>query len=512
MSHDDDADSASVEHHDCCYTSRRGLLGAGLAVGAGAFLSQIMSGDVAAAPEDATLSALARSRGNVPILIKGGMILSMDSKVGNFEKGDVLIRGKKIKAVGPRINADALEIDATGMIVMPGFIDTHHHQYQTALRSILADGLLSSYPEMPTSYISLIQGVYTPLYTPEDAYISQLVASLSQVNTGTTTTVDTSQVNNSPAHTDAMIRALQDSGRRALFAYSRGVGEDAKYPQDILRIKDQYFSSKNQLLTLGLATGTDLTQWALARSIDVPIISHIVGPLGADVGLRAARDAGAMGPDNEYIHCTEIPNDLWQAIADTGGKVSIAPAIEMQMRHGMPPFLKALNYKVSLSLSVDVECNMTADMFTIMRSAFTIQRALLNQKYLNGNTDIPPLLTSSDTIKLATMGGADGAHLGDKVGSLTPGKEADIVLLDTNMLNVFPLNNVPGAVVTLMDTSNVDTVFVAGNLKKWRGHLVDVNVSTLRKRINQSRDSLLERAGVSLDLFGSCCQEKGALD
>ncbi|RXF75294.1 amidohydrolase family protein [Hansschlegelia zhihuaiae] len=510
---DHDHEVPGHDHHDCCGgATRRGVLGAGLAVGAGAFLSQIVSGEVKAAPSDATLSALARAGSSAPILLKGGIVLSMDPKVGNFEKGDVLIRNGKIKAVGPKIDAHALEIDARGMIVMPGFIDTHHHQYETALRSILADGLLSSTEDMPVSYISLIQGVYTPLYTPDDAYMSVLVASLSQLNNGTTTTVDTSQVNNSPEHTDAMVKALRDSGRRALFAYSGGVGPDAKFPQDIVRVKEQYFSSKDQLLTLGLGTGTDQTLWALARSIDVPIISHIVGPFGSEPGLMAAYKAGAMGPDNEYIHCTELSDDMWKAIADTGGKVSIGPAIEMQMRHGMPPFLKALSLKVPLSLSVDVECNMTADMFTIMRSAFTLQRALVNQKRLNGQTRTQPLLTCNDTIKLATLGGADCAHLADKVGSLTPGKEADVILLNANLINVFPLNNAPGAVVTLMDTSNVDTVFVAGKLKKWRGRLVDVDIGALRRRIDASRDSLLAKAGLSLDLFGSCCQAKGALD
>jgi 5-methylthioadenosine/S-adenosylhomocysteine deaminase len=508
---DHDHEEPGHDHHDCCGgATRRGVLGAGLAAaGAGAFLSQIMSGEVKAAPSDATLAALARAGSSAPILLKGGIVLSMDPKVGNFEKGDVLIRNGKIKAVGPKIDAHALEIDARGMIVTPGFIDTHHHQYETALRSILADGLLRSTEDMPVSYISLIQGVYTPLYTPEDAYISVLVASLSQLNNGTTTTVDTSQVNNSPAHTDAMIKALQDSGRRAVFAYSGGVGPDAQFPQDIIRVQQQHFSSKDQLLTLALNTGADVTQWALARSIGVPIVSHIVGN---SAGIMAAYAANAMGPDNEYIHCTELTDEAWRAIKDTGGRVSIAPAIEMQMRHGMPPFLKALNLKVPLSLSVDVECNMTADMFTIMRSAFTLQRALVNQKVLNGQTKTQPLLTCNDTIKLATMGGADCARLADKVGSLTPGKEADVILLNANLINVFPLNNAPGAVVTLMDTSNVDTVFVSGKLKKWRGRLVDVDVGALRRSIDASRDSLLAKAGLSLDLFGSCCQAEGALD
>ena len=157
---------------------------------------------------------------NSRILLKGGMVLSLDRNVGDFANADVLIEGKKIAAVQPNLKAEAQVIDAANTIVMPGFIDTHHHQYETILRSILADGLLAG----PKSYQSEIQGILTPVYRPEDAYISELVASLSQINAGVTTGVDTSQVSHSPDHTDACVNALAEAGRRTVFAYSQGVG------------------------------------------------------------------------------------------------------------------------------------------------------------------------------------------------------------------------------------------------------------------------------------------------
>ena len=153
--------------------------------------------------------------------------MSLDPATGDFEKADVLIEGKKILAVGPSLAPSAhntLVVNAAGMIVMPGFVDTHHHQYETVLRSILADGLLGPGGEGPANYMATIQGVFTPAYLPEDAYISELVASLNQINAGVTTTVDTSQVSLSPAHTDACISGLRESGRRAVFAYAAGSG------------------------------------------------------------------------------------------------------------------------------------------------------------------------------------------------------------------------------------------------------------------------------------------------
>jgi len=388
------------------------------------------------------------------------------------------------------------------MIVMPGFVDTHHHQYETLLRSILSDGNLGIFSDAPKNYISVIQGILTPAYLPDDAYISELVASLSQLNAGVTTTVDLSQVSHTPAHSDACIAGLKESGRRAVYSYSTGV-KGTQFPQDVTRIKMQYFSSSDQLVTLALNTGTNADHWKLARSLGLPITSHIVGDRFGD--LERMGSAGLMGPDNEYVHCTQLTENVWKMIRDTGGKVSIAPAIEMQMRHGMPPFQTALDHGIRPSLSVDVECNMTADMFSIMRSAFTLQRALVNERAIAGEKDVPRLLTCRDTIELATIEGAKVAHLDHKIGTLTPGKEADIILLATDRINVFPMNNVPGTVVTMMDTSNVEHVFVAGKVRKWRGRLVGVDLPRLRRHIETARDGLLQRANYPRDLFGSCC-------
>jgi cytosine/adenosine deaminase-related metal-dependent hydrolase len=477
-------------------TVARGVVATGL-------LPQVAHTQQAARQNDvAAIDRLQRAR---KVLLKGGIVMSLDLAVGDFAKADVLIEGKKISAIASDLSAaaqGAVTVDATDMIVMPGFVDTHHHQYETVLRSLLADGNLGVFNDAPKNYMSVIQQILTPAYKPEDAYISELVASLSQLNAGVTTTIDLSQVSHTPAHSDACIQGLKESGRRAVYSYSAGITGTA-FPQDITRIKTQYFSSNDQLLTLALNTGTNADHWRLARSVGVPITSHIVGDrFGSleDMGKK-----GLMGPDNEYVHCTQLNETVWKMIQETGGKVSIAPAIEMQMRHGMPPFQKALDHGIRPSLSVDVECNMSADMFTIMRSAFTLQRALVNERAVNGEKDLPKLLTCRDVIEMATVEGARVAHLDSQIGTLTPGKEADITMLATDRVNVFPMNNVPGTVVTMMDTSSVENVFVAGQVRKWRGRLVGVDLARIRRQIEQARDGLLARANYKKDMFGSCC-------
>jgi cytosine/adenosine deaminase-related metal-dependent hydrolase len=156
-------------------------------------------------------------------------------------------------------------------------------------------------------------------------------------------------------------------------------------------------------------------------------------------------------------------------------------------------------------LSVDVEVTLTADMFTQMRSAMNLQRMFMNARalgepYAAGFPNLE-LLTTRDVLRFATQEGANDLKLGHKVGSLTPGKEADIIILDAEAINVHPVNVVPGAVVSLMDRSNVETVIVAGKVRKWKGKLVDVDLSHLRRQLERSRDFLFNKAGVPQDLF-----------
>jgi 5-methylthioadenosine/S-adenosylhomocysteine deaminase len=488
------------------------------------------------------------------ILLRGGAVLSLDPRVGDFEKADVLIDGKLIAAIGPNIQAgDAEVIDCSGTIVMPGFITTHHHQYETLQRSVIPDGLLAgNWPQ--ESYGSVVQNIWTAgripdprdpnrfiwdlgrvPYDPEDCYISELVACLSEISEGITTGTDTSQAGHTPDHTDAMIKGLLDSGRRMVFDYTGGIDRSAQgipyeWPgamndssKGIGRIAKAYFSSKDQLVTLGFAggpgpafPGATYTGWQLGRSFGALINNHNVGNAKLVVDAAADQRNGTDWSDVTFIHCTRWQDSpraqvshgsnaypgpgrarAWEVWRDRGAHVSIAPLIEMQMRHGMPPFQEALNHGILPSLSPDVDTNMTTDPFSLMRGAFCLQRALANDLAFPesnpGNLPVPQLVTSRQVIEMATIAGAAANRLHDKVGTLTPGKEADVVVLEARSINTWPMNNVPGTVVTMMNPRHVRDVFIAGKAVYWHGKLVGWDIDRLLAQIEGARDRVLAR-------------------
>ena len=239
---------------------------------------------------------------------------------------------------------------------------------------------------------------------------------------------------------------------------------------------------------------------AIGRELGLPIALHVVGTFGMQPVFDQLGAAGRFGPDNIFIHMTGMSEDGWRHAADAGVHISLSVPIEMQMRHGVPPIQQALDRGLQPSLSTDVECTLTADMFTQMRSALTLQRMFANEKALRGE-EYPKLLSALDAIRFATVEGAKGLKLWNRTGSLTPGKEADIILLDAGAINVAPLNHVAGAVVTLMERSNVSTVLTAGRIRKWRGQLLGFDIAKLRAELAASRDHLFQAAGIAQDVF-----------
>jgi cytosine/adenosine deaminase-related metal-dependent hydrolase len=432
-------------------------------------------------------------------LIRGGLVLSLDPEVerrlAGLDRCDVLIDGSRIVAVGPDLDADADVIDATGMIVMPGFVDSHRHIWEGVLRNIGTDVPL----EGRASYISHVLHKLAPAFRPEDAYVGDLVSALGALDAGVTTLLDWSHIQGSPEHTDAVVQALRDSGLRAVFAYGFpwwGKWEE-RQPSWFVRAATEHFSSSDQLLTLALAApGPEFTDfevtrdhWKLAREAGARITTHVgVGSYGLDGKLERFGRAGLLGADTTYIHCTTLNDTEIQMIVDTGGTVSLAAPVEMMMGHGMPPIQKFLDRGLAPSLSVDVETNVPSDMFNQMRSVLALQRSLAAA---SGKAPI----SAKDVLHYATTEGARANGLDSKVGSLTPGKQADVIMLRTDRLNVTPLGDPATAVVTSMDTSNVDTVLVAGRLMKQGGRLLHVDWPAVARRVAESRDAVLSRSG-----------------
>jgi len=416
-------------------------------------------------------------------ILKGGRVLSMDPKIGDFERADVLIEGSTISMVQPDIRSSAKVIDASNMIVMPGFVDTHRHAWQAQLRNIIPNGTLGD-------YMRDVLGA-RGAYRPEDVYIGDLVTALGAINAGVTTMLDWSHIGNSPEHTDAAIRGLRESGIRGVYGYGAGAaGPQSRYPQDIRRLRKQHFSSPNQLLTLAIATGLSASDWALAREVGAPISVHVNG------GNELLPMASLLRSDVTLIHANNLTEAEWQLVAKTGAHISVSAPIEMEMGHGVPAIQQSIDHGIRPSLSVDVETELGGDFFTQMRSVFTVARMLRFTRERQGERNLPPLLTAREVVEFATIEGAKDNWLDLKTGSLTPGKDADIIMLRTDQINVMPVNNAYGAIVLSMDTSNVDTVFVGGKMMKSGGQLVGVDMGRITRTLNQSRDYLISKSNL----------------
>jgi 5-methylthioadenosine/S-adenosylhomocysteine deaminase len=433
------------------------------------------------------------------LLIRNGFIVSMDPALGEILSGDVLVEDGVIVDVGSDLGvSEAEEIDATGMIVMPGFVDTHRHTWQTPVRGVLPSCTLDH-------YFAVMLGSVGGHYRPEDVHIGNYAGALEALNAGVTTLLDWSHINNTPDHSDAAIQGLKDAGIRAIYAHGVPTGgewwsfSDLNHPEDIRRIRETYFSSDDGLLTLAMAarqpgnSNFDVAKhdWELARELDLLISVH--------VGMRLhnlhyepvkdMHDLGLMGPDVCYIHMTDLTDQELDWIAETKGKASVAPYVEMLMGHGPPPTGKLLARGVRPSLSVDVVSSVPGEMFTQMRTALAYDRIL-------EFTDTPdeafaPTVSHRDVLEFATIDGARACALDHKTGSLSPGKQADIVLLKTKAINTAPMVDPIGTIVVFSDTSNVDSVFVAGRAVKRNGELVDADLDNVFTKLDESRNHIL---------------------
>src|SRR5438270_456126 len=298
-------------------------------------------------------------------LIRGGYVLTLDPALGDMPNADVLIDGETIAAVGRNLSGgpDANVIDARKRIVMPGFVDTHRHTWQTPVRGVLPCCTLDH-------YFAVMLGSVGGHYRPEDVHIGNHAGALEALNGGVTTLLDWSHINNTPDHSDAAIQGLKDAGIRAIYAHGVPTGgewwafSELEHPEDIRRIRDTYFSSDDGLITLALAARAPGNSnfevakhdWELARDLGIRISVH-VGMRLTNVHVNHVKnidDLGLLGPDTCYIHCTDSTDEELDLIAGSGGTASVAPYVEMLMGHGPPPTGRLLERGVRPSLSVDV--------------------------------------------------------------------------------------------------------------------------------------------------------------
>jgi cytosine/adenosine deaminase-related metal-dependent hydrolase len=440
------------------------------------------------------------------LLIRGGTVLSIDADIGELPIGDVLIEDGRIAAVGPRIDAEDCEVlDAADCIVMPGLVDTHRHTWQAPWRNIAADWSLAHY------FTGLHAGL-SGHYRPQDTYIGNLIGTLEALDSGVTTLLDWSHNLNTPEHADGAIRALFESGARVVFAHGGGAPEwqvpsDVPHTRDAKRVREQYFSSDDQLVTMAMALRgpqfapgrTSEHDWALARELDTRITVHVGdGEWGKTRPIQWLRDRDLLADDITYVHCNTLADDELAMIADTGGTASVAADIELQMGHGWPATGRLLAAGIRPSLSVDV-CTATAGhMFGLMRTTLLTQRGLDNAAVEAAGGEASSIerlsLSCRDVLEFATIEGARACGLDHRTGSLTPGKDADVILIRADSLGMTPLNNPAGAVVYNAHPGLVDTILVGGRVVKRDGVLLGVDADRVRRLAIETRDHLLDAA------------------
>ena len=430
-------------------------------------------------------------------LISGAQIVSVDPTIGTVT-GDILVDRDVIVAVGrvDEVDASGAEvIDAKNMIAMPGFVDAHRHTWQTALRHRNGNRNGREYFE------EVLYGI-APRYTPDDVYVGTLLGALSAVDAGTTTLFDWAHIQNSPAHADAGIRALQESGLRAVFGHGSSqvppvawnVDSCLPHSDDIRRIQREYFEVPG-LVTLAMSARgpeqTDDATWrldlALARDLGIRTSMHVgVGDRGpAHRAVTRMHEAGALGEDMIFLHLNTCSDEELMYVADAGAHVSLGIQVEtVSQGTGRIPTDRMLAAGLWPSLSGDTETMGTGDMFTQVRIALSEYRLKAGSgQNVPGS---PSTLATDDALRMGTQAGADALGMGSITGSISPGKQADIVLIDATASNLAPVSDPVGAIVLAAHPGNVDTVLVAGNVLKRHGVLVGVDWAAL---IESARES-----------------------
>jgi cytosine/adenosine deaminase-related metal-dependent hydrolase len=423
------------------------------------------------------------------LLLHGGYVLSMDEGVGEMT-ADVLVEDGAITAIAPDLDAGDVErIDVTGNVVMPGFVDTHRHTWQTPFRGVCADWTLEE-------YFRGIRMTVSPNCSAEDVYAGNYVGALEALDAGVTTLLDFSHCNNTPEHADAALQGLRDAGIRAMFAYGyypSPVADPvfAEHDQRLAnarRIREQSLPDDNGLVTMGVA----LTECGLlpfdqtiaearsAREMDVPMVMHTGCSWGMRIteGVPELEHHGLLGPDQLHVHCNTLDERDFRRLAEHACKISSSPETEIQMGMGHPVVGRALAHGMRPSLSCDVMSSNSGDMFAQMRLGLQFERCMRNDT-LNAENRMPEHLdlTVRDALRWATANGAHAMGLEDRIGSLAVGKQADLIVIGGGRLNMTPMADPVGCLVAQANPSNVKHVLVAGRFAKREGELCGIDLN-----------------------------------
>jgi 5-methylthioadenosine/S-adenosylhomocysteine deaminase len=451
-----------------------GLLAAGAAGGARPGLAQTRTAPMA-----------------TELLIRNAYVLTMDAARGDIAGGDVHLRGGEIAAVGRGLAApDAEIIDGTGMLVLPGLVETHWHLWTTLLRSLAGDRAEHGY--FPTSRNI---GAF---YTADDVYAAGRLAAAEAVNSGITFVHDWCHNVRAPEYAEAALRALAHTGVRARFSYGSptGASGDASIDLAHLEFLNQRWREYDNdgLLSLGLAwrgaaSAATLRDYEVAKELGLPISVHANNFRSSAGGIQMLADAGLLAPGMQVIHAVWCTPQEIRALADSGAVVSVSPYTELRIGFGSPIVGEFVRAGIPVGLSVDtVTLSGNADMFAIMKAIQNIE---------NGRALDEFAITARRVLELATIEGARTMGLDRAVGSLTPGKRADLIMVDTRALNLAMLTEPAHMLVEAAQPANVDTVIIDGRVVKRAGRLTVIDVDEVIDAAARASSEVRRRANWS---------------
>lgn len=438
--------------------------------------------------------------GNQPVVLRGGTVLTLDDRSTVLPHADVLVVGDRIAAVGPGLEVPegTRVIDASGGIVMPGMIDTHRHMWQTAMRGYGADWTL-------TQYFVWYYLEHGRVFRPEDVYAGNLLAAIEAVDAGVTTVVDWSHGLQTVEHAEAAVDALRTGPGRSVLAYGNIQQPPAQWSADpAFRAFAERMAGDDML---GFQLAFDVTgdpafpekpAFEAARDLGVPVSTH-AGVWGAtgDDGIRLMYEHGFMNPETVYVHAASLSADSYHRIAATGGSVSVSTESEQSAGQGYPPTWAIRTHGIPVSLSMDTSVWWSGDLFTAMRTTLGADRSREHlEAHALGETVTHAALRSEHVVGWATRGGAHAIGRSGDLGSLEPGKKADVVLIKNDHSPVsFPLLNPFGHVAFQAQRGDVHTVLVDGRVVKHEHRLLGVDLAAVRRTVEASVDHLRSTIG-----------------
>ena len=437
-----------------------------------------------------------------PVVFRNATVLTIDPSLGAIEHGDVLVVDKSIAAVGRQLAVPegTVEIDASGGILMPGMVDTHRHMWQTALRGYGADWTLTNY----FYYYYIDWGKF---FRAEDVHAGNLLSAIEAVDAGVTTSVDWSHGLQTVEYANAAVDALEAVPGRFVLAYGNLLGapwEWSKTPEFADFIKRR-IDGKGDMLRMQMAFDVpgdpsfpEKGAFEAARDFDLAVTTHAgVWNVTKDNGIKLMYENGFMGPRNIYVHASTLSEDSYQRIAATGGHASISTESEDSAGQGYSPTWTLRKYGIPVSLSMDTSVWWSADLFSAMRATLNADRAREHlEAHARNETVMLNHLRAEQVVGWATMGGAQALGMDSLIGSITPGKKADLVLIKNDESPaMFPILHPYGHVVFQAGRGDVHTVMVDGKVVKYDGHLLGIDLAKARAAVGKTVEFIRAKMG-----------------